>query len=239
MRLASGIVSIVLVTAVIARVAMADGEGGTLITATWDSGAPASDAAPVTPITTTPVPVATAPVVVQDAGAPVANPDAGAPATDNSPTKYRGSIDAYYKYTGLDLDISGGGGYHWGTNDQKAGIAFGRVRGGIMHVSWPFMYAVGATYEINNMSPAAWGAQAEILHIGAGIWAQVGASVDYKAQFAGIASVGWSMLGIEAQIRGYKDALPFTQPNDFGYGFTLVGKIRIPVGFILYVLSRK
>ena len=225
------------IAAGIVRIATADDQGSTLITVQWDGGA--GDASAPTPTVT---PLATTPPPVIDAGAaPVATTDASAPASDGDagPSKFRGSIDEYYKYTGIDLDVSGGGGYFWGQNGFGAGVGFGRVRAGIMAVRWPFMYAVGATYEINNLSPAAWGVQAEILHIGAGIWAQLGGSVDYKGEFGGMASVGWSMLGIEAQVRGYKDVLPFAQPNDPGYGFALVGKVRIPVGFILYVLTRK
>ncbi len=169
------------------------------------------------------------PVAATDAGAPVGEGDGGG-------GKYRGGIDAYYKHTGLDLDVSGGGGYFWGGPGR--GVGFVRVRAGLLAARWPFIYSIGGTYEANNLSPATFGLQAEITHIGAGIWLQLGGMVDWKAQLGGMASVGWSIFGIEAQIRGYENVLPDPMSKD-GYGFQLVGKVRIPIGFILYVLSRK
>ena len=227
-----------LVTAGIARVATADDQGSTLITVQWDSGVTDGGAAPTPTPTPVTVPVA---VAVADAGAaPVAVADAGADAAPEpqGQSKYRGDINSYYRYFGLDLDVSGGGGYHWGERGIGRPVGFGKIRGGLMYATWPFVYSIGATFESNNLSPAAWGLQAEVTHIGAGIWLQVGGMIDWKAQGAFTAALGWSVFGIEAQLRGYQDALP--EPTQyFGYGISILGKVRVPIGFILYVLSRK
>lgn len=82
------------------------------------------------------------------------------------------------------------------------------------------------------------GVQGELVHISSGMWIEFGGLVDDKAQFGAMASIGWSIFGIEAQVRGYKEVLADPTTND-GYGFSLVGKIRVPLGFIFYVLSRK
>jgi hypothetical protein len=239
-RFAFALATLALATAGLARVATADDQGSTLITVQWDAGA--SDGAP--PVAATAPATATAAVAATaaeaDAGAAAAPAaDAGAAAAPEGKGKFRGDMAAYYRYVGLDLDVSGGGGYFWGERKNTSGVGFVKVRGGIMYASWPYIYSIGATFESNNLSPAAWGIQAEVTHIGAGVWLQLGGMVDWKARFAGTASVGWSIFGIEAQLRGYKDPLPDAAPLDFGYGVAILGKVRIPIGVILYVLSRK
>lgn len=227
-RVAIAIGSLALVTAGIARVATADDQGSTLITVQWDAGTSDGAAAP------TPAPT---PVVAEaDAGTGAA-PAANAGAAPEGKPKLR-DMDAYYRYFGLDLDVSGGGGYFWGEGVGRP-VGFGKIRGGVMYATWPYIYSIGATFESNNLSPLAWGLQAEVTHIGAGIWLQLGGMVDWKARFAGTLAVGWSVFGIEAQLRGYKDVLPEAVPSDFGYGVAILGKVRVPIGVILYVLSRK
>lgn len=145
------------------------------------------------------------------------------------------SIEQYYRATKLDLDIEGGGGFFWG--NRTSGIGFGRVRSGVMFTGYPLTISVGATFEINNVSMATYGAQIELLHIPSGLWAQLGPTVDGRGNFGGIASVGWSVIGIEAQFRGFDEVRPSAFQG--GYGFAFVGKLRLPLGFILYALSRK
>lgn len=156
-------------------------------------------------------------------------------ADDKSQVIYHGSIAGWYKATMLDLDLEGGGGFFWG--NRTSGIGFGRVRSGIMFVKLPIAVAIGATFEVNNVSMATYGAQLELLHLETGVWGQLGPTVDGHGNFGGLLSVGWSLFGIEAQVRGYDEVRPSAFQG--GYGFALVGKLRIPVGYILYVLSRK
>jgi len=160
---------------------------------------------------------------------------APARADDTPQPKYHGSIGNYYKATTLDLNLEGGGGYFWG--NRSSGIGFGRVRSGVMFAGWPLTISVGATFEVNNVSMATYGAQLEFLHVASGFWAQLGPMLDARGNFGGLVSVGWSVFGIEAQVRGYDEVRPSAFQGD--YGFALVGKLRIPVGYILYVLSRK
>src|SRR5207248_6753736 len=112
---------------------------------------------------------------------------------------YAGNMDEYYRYFGLDLDVSGGGGYFWGEKKVERGIGFGRVRGGILYATWPFIYSVGATFEANNLSPLNFGVEVEATHIGAGIWVQLGGNLDWKGAPGGHVGVGWSVFGVEAQ----------------------------------------
>lgn len=230
-RAAIAVASLALITV---GIASAQDQGSTLITAQWDSGAPPADggAPPATSATTG---AADAGAVTTDGGGPTAP----AVPADQSKSAYRGNMDEYYHYFGLDIDLQGGGGYFWGENKVERGIAFGRVRGGVLYATWPFIYAIGATFEANNLSPLNFGLQVEATHLGAGIWAQLGGSVDWKGQPAGMLSLGWSIFGVEGQIRSYKDALDVAMPSNYGVGFQLVGKVRIPIGFILYVLNKK
>lgn len=148
----------------------------------------------------------------------------------------RFSLADYYRATRLDLDVSLGGGFFWGGPGR--GVGFARVRTGVMFASWPLFVSVGATYELNNLSAATYGLQVELMQIDTGLWAQAGPMVDGHGQLGGMLSVGWSLFGVEAQYRGYDEVI-FDRTSHDGYGFALLGKIRIPLGFILYARSRR
>jgi len=149
--------------------------------------------------------------------------------------RYSGPLSGYYRATMLDLNFEGGGGAFWGNRDS--GVGFGRVRAGVMFAGWPVTTSFGATFEINNLSMATYGVQFELTHVASGGWFQLGALVDGRGNFGGLASVGFSIFGIEAQVRGYDEVRP--SAFDGNYGFALLGKVRIPLGYILYALSRK
>jgi hypothetical protein len=144
------------------------------------------------------------------------------------------SVEDHYRTTTLDLNLEGGAGYFWG--NQSSAIGFGRVRTGVLFTGYPYCMSIGATFEVNNLSMATIGAQVELLHIPWGLWAQLGALADGRANFGGLLSIGWSIFGVEAQIRGYDEVRPASFNG--GYGFAFFGKIRIPLGFIFYALSR-
>ncbi len=149
--------------------------------------------------------------------------------------RYSGTLAGYYRATTLDLNLEGGGGYFWG--NQSSAIGFGRLRTGVMFAGWPVTTCFGVTFEINNLSAATIGLQAELIHVASGLWAQIGATIDGRANAGAALAVGYALFGIEAQVRGYDEVRP--QTFDGNYGFALLGKLRIPLGYIFYALSRK
>lgn len=136
------------------------------------------------------------------------------------------SADEKYSRDTIDLNLEGGGGRHFGEPPKTLG--FGRARVGVMFARWPFFTMVGATYEFNNLSPASFGLQGELLHLSSGVWVQGGGSVDIHGKAGVMAALGLSVVGVEAQYRGYEDS---------GYGVAVLGKVRIPIGVILYAFD--
>jgi hypothetical protein len=153
-----------------------------------------------------------------------------------APAKRPFSLADYYRATTLDFDVQLGGGYFFGGPGR--GVGFVRARAGVLFASWPIFFSLGTTYELNNLSAATYGLQAEVMFIDSGFWAQAGPMVDGHGQFGGMLSVGWSLFGVEAQYRGYDDVL-FDRGTHDGYGFALLGKVRIPIGFLLYAHGRR
>ncbi len=198
--------------------------------------APASDAAPTdsdagAPTAATAAPAATA-VMAADAGVAAPAADAGAPAAPpppivKAPPPQGQSVNAFYKANTWDLNVEGAFGYSAAGPGHIMGM--GRVRAGVMLARWPTFLMFGATYEISNLSLATFGLQAELMSLAVGFWGQVGAMIDTSAHVGGMVSVGWSILGVEGQYRGF---------DDDGYGFVVLGKIRIPIGFIAYAFSK-
>lgn len=150
---------------------------------------------------------------------PKIDPNAPPPSLGNS-------ADEKYTRDAIDLNLEGGAGRQFG--DDPKTVGFGRARVGVMFARWPLFKMIGATYEYNNLSPATFGLQAELLHLSAGVWAQVGGMVDIHAKAGVMGSLGFSVIGVEAQYRGYED---------IGYGFAVLGKLRIPVGVFLYAFD--
>ena len=156
----------------------------------------------------------------------VAAPPPIGPVDPNAPKVSSTSADEKYTRNTIDLNLEGGVGRFFG--DPKATYGFGRARAGVMFARWPVFTMIGATYEYNGLSPATFGVQGELLHLSAGIWAQVGGMLDVHGKPGGMVSVGFSVIGVEAQYRGYEDK---------DYGAAVIGKIRIPVGVLLYALD--
>jgi hypothetical protein len=148
------------------------------------------------------------------------------PAASNTPTISGQSADEKYTRNTIDLNLEGGGGRHFG--DPFTTLGFGRARVGVMFARWPVFTMIGATYEFNNLSPATFGLQGELLQLSGGVWGQLGGSVDVHGKAGVMESLGFSVVGVEAQYRGYEDS---------GYGLTLLGKVRIPIGVILYAFD--
>jgi hypothetical protein len=156
----------------------------------------------------------------------VAPPAPIGPVDPNAPKVSSASADEKYTRNTIDLNLEGGVGRYFG--DPKATYGFGRARAGVMFARWPVFTMIGATYEYNGLSPATFGVQGELLHLSAGIWGQVGAMVDVHGKPGGMAALGFSIIGVEAQYRGYEDK---------DYGFAVLGKIRVPLGVLLYALD--
>ena len=123
-----------------------------------------------------------------------------------------------------DLNLEGG----IGSSFAEAGgfTGFGRVRGGLLSLdvndfSAP-MFALGFFADGSNLdNEVAWGLQGELAFNNAGLWGQLGVGVDGEPSPMAMASVGWAIVGFEAQVR----ALP-----DEGVYPVLLGKLRIPIG---------
>ncbi|CAN5924503.1 hypothetical protein BH11MYX4_BH11MYX4_40710 [soil metagenome] len=164
--------------------------------------------------------------VGKEAVAAVAPPPPPPPVDPNAPKVSGLSADEKYTRNTIDLNLEGGGGRYFG--EPAATLAFGRARAGVMFARWPVFTMIGATYEYNGLSPTTFGVQGELLHLSAGIWGQVGGMVDIHAKPGVMASFGFSIVGVEAQYRGYEDK---------DYGFAVLGKIRVPVGVLLYALD--
>ena len=156
----------------------------------------------------------------------VAPPAPIGPVDPNAPKISSASADEKYTRNTIDLNLEGGVGRFFG--DPKATYGFGRARAGVMFARWPVFTMIGATYEYNGLSPATFGVQGELLQLSAGIWGQLGATVDVHGKPGGMVALGFSVIGVEAQYRGYEDK---------EYGFAVLGKLRVPVGVLLYALD--
>lgn len=128
-----------------------------------------------------------------------------------------------------DLNLEGGAGY---VLDVEKWTGFVRARPGVLLVRNDSFYQFGATAEyLGLLRRPAFGAQAEYLHLQLGVWAQIGAAIDTKGRPGGMASVGLSLFGFEAQVR------EFDQTSDLT--FALIGKVRIPIGILVYGLRTR
>lgn len=152
---------------------------------------------------------------------------------------WKGSnINAYYRYTGIDLDIQGGAGYSFDTyskaNDSILG--FGRMRVGVLHIPrYPFAISLGPTVEMNNINGIIWGFQGEIMDFGMGAWARAGVGMDYRTHPQINAALGWSLFGAEVRFTGDGAGIdPYHRES-----VAVLGVVRIPIGFLGYVASRK
>jgi hypothetical protein len=127
-----------------------------------------------------------------------------------------------------DANIEGGLGV--GLRDGPAQfLGMARIRLGAMLVSAPNFFMLGATYEWQNKSFATFGLQFEYIHLISGLWFQIAPLLDVQHVRPGVsASVGWSLFGAEIQQRAYEGLGPTT---------ALFGKIRVPVGFLVWALT--
>ena len=127
-----------------------------------------------------------------------------------------------------DLNLEGGAGYVLGDIGKWTGLF--RVRPGVLIVRNDNFFQFGPTFEyLGMLHRPAFGAQVEYLHLQTGMWIQLGGSLDTTARPGFNGSVGLSIFGFEAQVREF-DAAP--DPT-----LALIGKIRLPLGILVYGLS--
>jgi hypothetical protein len=165
------------------------------------------------------------------AAAQIARPGEAAPPA-KSPTGSPGREVKPRRYTTWDLNLDGAMGYAFEDDAHLSG--FGRIRGGLLFVdernfTAPSFTSLGLVYEISDLSPATVGFQAETMSLSSGTWAQIGAMVDLvQVRPVFMASVGFSVLGAEVQLRGDDEQSAY---------WALYAKLRVPVSIIAIALS--
>ncbi|MDI3283708.1 hypothetical protein [Polyangium sp. 15x6] len=132
-----------------------------------------------------------------------------------------------------DANVEGGIGALFEERAHLSG--FGRVRGGLLRVdersvSEPRFLALGLTYELSDFSPATFGIEVEALGLASGAWLQLGALVDVQPRPGAKLALGWSLFGVEGQVRWDKDD---------GVVWAAYGKLRVPVGILGWALSSR
>ena len=145
----------------------------------------------------TPVPATAPPMPAPPAPAPPVQPESAVPFVFTRPGK---------RYVTWDLNVEGAGGRVFTEPAQWTG--FGRVRAGVLWVRDPDFFTLGVNYEVSGLSSAIVGAQGEWMNLEMGTWGQVGPLFDvaHGGRPGFMASLGWSIVGIEYQGRDMRDA---------------------------------
>ncbi len=173
-----------------------------------------------------PAPPASAPAA---SAAPAASSHSSAPAA-TSPASVAVGLDQLGGHAVTwDANLEGGFGRAFGDLHPRT-VSFGRFRAGVLWAHGEWFTSVGAFYDLSNFTPGTFGIQLEQMHLQSGMWIQVGAGVDVQPHPMGMLSVGWSVLGVEAQYRTFGDG---------GIGPAIFGKLRIPIGIIGYALANR
>jgi hypothetical protein len=159
---------------------------------------------------------------------------ASAPAGMSSPTPeartpiaFIGAPSGYRRATTWDLNIDGALGSTLGAEHALAGL--GRIRAGALLFRDANVFALGLTYEYSNLEKATWGGQVEYISDNSGLWLELGALVDMQPRLGAMTAVGYSLLGIELQLRSFEAT---------GTTFVAYAKLRIPIGFLAYELRQ-
>jgi len=177
------------------------------------------------------VAVGAAIAITSSAAAAAQEAPAPAPSAATAPapkaTTYIGAPAGYRRATTWDLNIDGALGSTLGEGHALTG--FGRVRGGILAVRDANVLALGLTYEYSNLQKATFGIQAEYINDNSGAWIQIGALLDTQPRPGAMLAVGYSLFGVEGQVRSYEPA---------GVTYALYAKLRIPIGFLAFEMGQ-
>lgn len=122
----------------------------------------------------------------------------------------------------LNLDLLVGGIFR---DDNPFAFAV-RLRHGALFVREPWFMSIGPTVQIGMEHPAAFGVQAELMHLAAGFWGHAGLHVDVQGRFGGQLSGGYTWVGAELQLRQGR------KPGEAD--FALYGVVRVPLRFFIF-----
>lgn len=160
---------------------------------------------------------------VSDAPPPPAAVAAPAP----SPAQAKAlAIPSLERATTWDLNVEGVLGARI---EPRSLWGLARLRVGALFIRDSWYYFLGATYEWSNLMPATFGVQAEVLNLEKGFWAQLGALIDLGPRPGAMLSVGWSVVGVELQVRSFDGQL----------AVAVGGKLRLPIGVIARLFSSR
>lgn len=121
-----------------------------------------------------------------------------------------------------DLDVQLG--YDWPMDTKGESVGSVGVRGGVTVIRGPWFLTGGAGFRYPVPGEPALAVQGELMHSGAGLWAQPGVEVDLSGRLNLQAAVGWSLLGVEVR----HDALGSPAAS------TSLGlRLRIPIGLLV------
>jgi hypothetical protein len=118
-------------------------------------------------------------------------------------------------------------------------VGFTRARLGALYVDEqdarsPKFYALGLTYEASNFlrATSAVGVQAEFMLVKSLFWAQAGAVVDFQPRPGFNLTAGWSIFGLEGQMRWDHERAQ----GELVWG--VFGKLRLPISWFFVGRSR-
>jgi hypothetical protein len=187
---------------------------------------PAGEPPSAAPPATAPPPPGGHWVFVQDA--PGAAPPATAPPAASGPLVRSERGPVYLHANTWDLNIEGAVGRFYGS-EAHAWTGFGRVRAGGLFIREPLYLSLGMTYEFSDLSKATFGVQGEVMHLDLGLWAQGGGLLDVAGHAGGMLAVGWSLFGVETQLRQY---------DGLGSGIAVYAKLRLPISIIARIFAK-
>lgn len=173
-----------------------------------------------------PAPPGPAPVPEVDTPAPSVPSTAATPEDAATTDERKFVMDArmkrlFERRTTLDVALEGGLGRVF--SDPGKTIGFGRGRLGVLLVRLPVFGSLGATYEYSGLSPATFGAQAEVGWWG-GFWGQAGVMRDTGGHNGAMLGAGFALIGVEGELRDAERT---------GSAWAVYAKLHVPVSFLV------
>lgn len=133
------------------------------------------------------------------------------------------------RFTTWELSFEGGPGLSWNPGLTVRGLV--RARVGVLRVDNDWHYSGGVIAEWRNPNVVAVGMQGEVMNLEKGFWGQGGFVMDVTPEVRPglIASVGYSLLGVELQARPTVVSSPAE--------IALYLKLRLPLRHFLLALG--